>query len=209
MKTSIAGNGSKRDSILAAAQKVFTARGYHSARTAEIARMAGVAEGTLYNYFGSREAIFISLFETRWQDFTDRVRRRIFGIDDPSDKLKAIFGEALKLFTLNKSLAQMFLLESTPGGLFLDGTVAHRVADFLDLIEEIIEDGKASGKYHPGLDARAARMVIFGTVQGILLSRVLADKASADVRKRFRISMTKAAGTIKIILKSGLGAPAP
>lgn len=209
MKTSIAANGRKREAILAAAQKVFTARGYHSARTAEIARTAGVAEGTLYNYFGSREEIFVSLFETRWQDFTDRVRRRIAGVEDPSDKLKAIFSEALKLFTLNKALAQMFLLENTPGGLFRDGIVAHRVADFLDLIEEIIEEGKRSGKYHPDLDARSARMVIYGTVQGILLARVLADKASPAVRRRFRISMTKAARTIKIILKSGLGAPSP
>jgi TetR/AcrR family fatty acid metabolism transcriptional regulator len=209
MKTTMAGHGAKRDSILAAAQKVFTARGFHSAGTAEIARMAGVAEGTLYNYFGSREDIFISLFETRWQDFTDRVRRRISGIADPSEKLKAIFGEALKLFTLNKALAQMFLLENTPGSVFLAGSVAHRVADFLDMIEGIVEEGKRSGKYHPDLDARSARMVIYGTVQGILLSRVLSDKASPDVRRRFRISMTKAARTIKIILKSGLGAPAP
>jgi len=207
MKTLTATNGKRRDAILSAAQKVFSRTGYHNARTADIARAAGVAEGTLYNYFASRDEIFTALFESRWQDFTAGVRRRIAVIDDPSDQLKAIFREVLKLFATNRSLAQMFLLETTPGSVFLNGPVALRIADFLDLVEEIIEDGKARGKYHPDLDARVARMVIYGTVQGILFSWVLADRAPGEVRKRFRFSMLRAFRTIKLILKTGLSAP--
>ena len=69
-------NGQKREAILAAAQKVFAKHGYHDARTSEIAREAGVAAGTLYNYFPSRDYIFLSLFDDRWRSFTEKVRAR-------------------------------------------------------------------------------------------------------------------------------------
>jgi TetR/AcrR family fatty acid metabolism transcriptional regulator len=200
-------NGQRREAILAAAQKVFAKRGYHDARTSEIAREAGVAEGTLYNYFPSREDIFLSLFDDRWRSFTERVRTRTAVLKDPNDKLKAIFSAAMKLFIINKPLAQIFLLETSPGSVFTHSRVSSRLADFLDLIEEILQEGKRSGKYHPDIDTRVARMVIYGTVQGILFAWLLKDNAPPDVRKRFRFSTLKASQTIKLILKSGLSAP--
>lgn len=200
-------NGQKREAILTAAQKVFARKGYHDARTSEIAREAGVAEGTLYNYFSSREDLFLNLFDERWRVFTERVRERTRALDDPSAKLKTIFAAAMKLFITNKALAQIFLLETSAGSVFTNSRVALRLADFLDLIEEILEEGKQSGRYHPDLDTRVARMVIYGTVQGILFSWMLKEKAPPDVRKRFRFSMLRASNTVKLILKSGLTAP--
>jgi TetR/AcrR family fatty acid metabolism transcriptional regulator len=200
-------NGQKREAILAAAQKVFARRGFHSARTLEIAREAGVAEGTLYNYFPSREDIFLSLFDDRWQTFIERIRLRTASLSDPNDKLKAIFSTALRIFVTNKSLAQILLLETSPSSVFLNSRVALRLADFLDLIEEILIEGKRSGKYHHDLDPRVARMVIYGTVQGVLFSWMLKENAPPEVRKRFRFSMVKASRTIKLILKSGLEEP--
>jgi len=206
-KNTLTQNGQRREAILAAAQKVFAKHGYHDARTSEIAREAGVAEGTLYNYFPSREDIFLSLFDDRWRFFTEKVRARTATLKDPNDKLKAIFSVAMKLFVINKPLAQIFLLETSPGSIFNHSRVSSRLADFLDLIEDILQEGKRSGKYHPDLDTRVARMVIYGTVQGILFSWLLKENAPADVRKRFRFSTFKASQTIKLILKSGLSAP--
>lgn len=200
------GNG-KRGAILSAAQKVFARRGFHSARTSEIAREAGVAEGTLYNYFPSREEIFLSLFDEGWEAFTEQVRRRTGALDDPSDKLKSIFAAAMRLFLRNRSLAQLFLMETSPGSVFMNSRVALRLADFLDLIGDILEEGKRRGKYHPDLDTRVARMIIYGTVQGILFSWVLKENGPAEVRKRFRFSMIRAAETVKLVLKTGLSAP--
>jgi len=200
-------NGHKRDAILAAAQRVFARHGYHDARTSEIAREAGVAEGTLYNYFPSREDIFLSLFEERWKSFTDRVRRRTSALADPNDKLKSIFAEAMKLFVTSKPLAQVFLMETSPSSVFFNSRVALRLADFLDLIESILIEGKQTGRYHPDLDTRVARMVIYGMAQSVLFAWMMKDNAPPPVRRRFRFSMLKASKTIKLILKTGLTAP--
>ena len=53
----------KRQRILDAAVRVFAKKGYHGAKVAEIAKKAGVADGTIYLYFRDREDILVSLFD--------------------------------------------------------------------------------------------------------------------------------------------------
>jgi AcrR family transcriptional regulator len=55
----------RRSQILDAAEMVFAARGYHGATTREIAHVADVSEGTLYNYFASKRDLFIGLMNSR------------------------------------------------------------------------------------------------------------------------------------------------
>ncbi len=53
----------RRQQILDAALSVFSEKGFDTATTAEIARTAGVAEGTIYNYFKSKRELFIAAIE--------------------------------------------------------------------------------------------------------------------------------------------------
>ena len=55
----------KRERILEAAERVFALRGFYAAKVADIAREAGVADGTIYLYFKSKDDLLISLFESR------------------------------------------------------------------------------------------------------------------------------------------------
>jgi TetR/AcrR family fatty acid metabolism transcriptional regulator len=55
--------GPKRDVILRAAIDVFAERGYFNAQVADVARAAGVAAGTVYLYFRSKDDLLISIFE--------------------------------------------------------------------------------------------------------------------------------------------------
>ncbi len=50
--------------ILAAASKLFTKQGFHGTSTRDIAAEAGVSLGNIYNYFATKEEIFVSLLET-------------------------------------------------------------------------------------------------------------------------------------------------
>src|ERR1700754_1086281 len=58
-------SGDKRDRILQAAVKVFARNGFHATRVSEVAKAAGVADGTIYLYFESKEELLFSLFEDR------------------------------------------------------------------------------------------------------------------------------------------------
>lgn len=53
----------RRSQILLGAAKVFAEKGYHKATTKEIAQMAGVAEGTIYNYFTNKRELLLAMIE--------------------------------------------------------------------------------------------------------------------------------------------------
>lgn len=57
------GEPSKRDAILNVASRLFAEKGYSTTTTSEIAQEAGVAEGTLYHHFGSKDGIFLTIFD--------------------------------------------------------------------------------------------------------------------------------------------------
>jgi len=65
----------KKDIILNAAIKVFAEKGYYSSRTLDISNEAGVAYGSLYHYFRSKDDILISIFQERWNLLIGRVQQ--------------------------------------------------------------------------------------------------------------------------------------
>ena len=60
--------GDKRGRILDAAVRIFAEKGFYNAKVSEIARVAGVADGTIYLYFKSKDDLLISIFEDRMEE---------------------------------------------------------------------------------------------------------------------------------------------
>jgi len=193
----------RRTVILDAALRTFVKRGYPETKVAEIASEAGVAEGTLYNYFASKEDLLLALFDEKWGWIIDEIRRKINRIDDPNSKLKAIFSLVVRMFKKNRQLAELFMVDIKQSSVFLNNYTINRIVEFLDIIEEVLEEGKKKGIYRRDLDTRVARMVIFGAAQGILLSWVLSE-STALRNQTFKFSLYRAAKTLKDIFKSGL-----
>ena len=63
-----------RDAILEAAERVFARSGVAGTRVSEVAAEAGLATGTLYNYFQSRDQLLISLIERRGEELVASIR---------------------------------------------------------------------------------------------------------------------------------------
>lgn len=61
----------KKETILNAAYKEFSERGYEEASTNTIARQAGIGKGTLFYYFGNKEKLFHALIETAFEQTYD------------------------------------------------------------------------------------------------------------------------------------------
>ena len=192
-----------RTLILDAAMKTFMKRGYSDTRVSEIAAEAKVAEGTLYNYFPSKEEILLALFDEKWGGIIDKIKKKISRLNDPNDKLKAIFSMVVTMFKKDRHLAEIFLIDIKQSSIFLNNYTINRVVEFIDLIEEILEEGKKKGIYRKNLDTRVAKMVIFGAAQGILLSWVL-NESKAVKSRTFQFSLFRAARALKNIFKSGL-----
>lgn len=193
----------KRAIILDAAHRTFVKRGYSETKVAEIASEAGVAEGTIYNYFQSREELLLALFDEKWGMIIDEIRKKIRRFDDPNRKLKAVFAVVVTMFRKDRQLAELFMVDIRQSSVFLNNYTINRIVEFLDLIEELLEEGKKKGLYRKDLDTRVARMIIFGAAQGILLSWVLSESPAVK-SKAFKFSLYQASKTLKDVFKSGL-----
>jgi TetR/AcrR family fatty acid metabolism transcriptional regulator len=86
----------KRERILAAAERVFARCGFFAARVSEIAKDAGVADGTIYLYFKSKDDLLISLFENRMKQVNELLARESAG-KPPLDALRAFIHAYLQL----------------------------------------------------------------------------------------------------------------
>src|SRR6478752_2628047 len=80
----------KRDAILRAAIDVFAERGYFNAQVADVARAAGVAAGTVYLYFRSKDDLLVSIFERTVSDGLAEGRAAVDGIPDPIERLRRL-----------------------------------------------------------------------------------------------------------------------
>jgi TetR/AcrR family fatty acid metabolism transcriptional regulator len=192
-----------RQAILDAALSTFVARGYHETTVSEISHKAGLAEGTLYNYFPSKENILLALFDETWGSMIGEMRQKIDRVSDPNDKLKAIFTYLARLFRRDRDLAEIFLVDVKQSSLFLNNFTVNRIIEFLDLIEEILIEGKKLGVYRADMDTTVTRMIIFGAAQGIMLGWVLKDTQAADRRVR-SYSMPRAGQALKAVFKEGI-----
>ena len=74
----------KREAILRAAIKVFANKGFFNSKVADIAGEAGIADGTVYLYFKSKDEILHSIFDRGMETFISEGRQELEGIDSPA-----------------------------------------------------------------------------------------------------------------------------
>src|SRR5262249_40181543 len=99
--------GDKRERILRAATKVFARKGFYATRVSEAAKAAGVADGTIYLYFKSKDDLLVSLFEDRVVLLLETLERELHKRDDPRERLRAIIELQLGLLEGERDLAEV------------------------------------------------------------------------------------------------------
>ena len=99
----------KRARILDAAVKVFAERGYFSSTVAEIARAAGVADGTIYLYFKSKDDLLIQLFEDRMERVNATLRQALAAEASAAERLKGVVRLHLELVKAQPLKENQFL----------------------------------------------------------------------------------------------------
>lgn len=80
----------KKHRVLDIAEKLFNRFGIRRTGVDEIARMANVAKGTIYNYFGSKDGLFKELAQRKFSEFEERLDHSIETIKDPIEKIKLV-----------------------------------------------------------------------------------------------------------------------
>src|ERR1700739_5023352 len=82
--------GDKRERILDAAVRIFAKKGFYATRVSEVAKAAGVADGTIYLYFSSKDELLVSLFEDRVERLLRFLERELPPGASASEKLRRV-----------------------------------------------------------------------------------------------------------------------
>jgi TetR/AcrR family transcriptional regulator, fatty acid metabolism regulator protein len=195
-------NENKRERILDAAVKVFAAEGFYAAKVSQIAAEAGVADGTIYLYFKSKDELLINLFEDRMERVLGTLRAALAG-SGPSavDRLRRVIELHLDLIEQNPAMGEVITVELRQSAKFIREYDNPKFAEFLRLIAGAIADGQARGELRAELDPQLTARALFGALDEIALSWIVRAEGKA------RGNLQHAARQLGTLFLDGLRAP--
>ena len=171
----------KRSKILDAATRVFAERGFFNAQVADIARRAGIASGTVYLYFRSKDDVLRSLFDRTMQDAIREGRAALDGVTDPADRLRRIARLHLDRLGRDRDLAVVFQVELRQSTKFMARLSTTQLRDYLGLIRDTIADGQAQGTFRVRVPATLGAKIFFGALDEMATNWILSDRRYALV----------------------------
>lgn len=186
----------KRTAILDAATAVFAERGFFAAQVADIARGAGIAAGTVYLYFRSKDEILTSIFDRTMKEAIAEGRAALAGETDPIERLRRIARLHLTRMGRDRSLAVVFQVELRQTTKFMEKLSTSGLRDYLKLIQQTIEEGQARGVLRKSLNARTAAKVFFGALD---------EMATNWILSRRRYSLASESDSIVDLFVHGIG----
>ena len=156
----------KPQQIIDAAIRVFARNGYYNSRVSDIAREAGIASGTIYLYFKTKDEILVTLFREKMAEWVASVRREVAAERDPLAKVRKIV-----------ALAEVVQVELRQGQKFFRGASAHEVSAYFTVINDVLEEGAAAGQIRRDLPVKIATKMLFGAMDQMATSWVLGKRA--------------------------------
>lgn len=166
----------KPQQIIDAAIRVFARTGYYNSRVSDIAREAGIASGTIYLYFKTKDEILVTLFRERMAEWVAFVRHEIAEVPDPLAKIRRLVALHFSVLEKNPDLAEVVQVELRQGHKFFRGASAHEVSSYFALIGGVLEEGIASGQIHRDLPVKLATKMLFGAMDQVATSWVLGKR---------------------------------
>jgi AcrR family transcriptional regulator len=173
----------RRDELMSAAERLFLKQGVQDTTVEQITRAAGVAKGTYYLYFATKEDVRAALGDRFAQRHLERVKAAI--AEQPADDWKALlttWAQATVDFYLDSiQLHDMLFYESRSPT--REGLVDNIVIDHL---EKFLAAGAAAGAW-PIDDPRSAAVFLFSGVHGVVDDAYTKEKRVNRARVAFRV----------------------
>ncbi len=172
----------KRQRILRAAIDVFASKGYFTARMTDVAEAAEVADGTLYLYFEGKEHLLMSIFDSVLGRFIERLDEEIEKIDNPTEKLSVMIRLHLETLGRDHALAHVLQIETRHSRRFMSLFTRGKLGEYLNRVRDIIIEGQESGVFRGDISPGLATNLVFGAVDEIVTSWLLAERPGDLVR---------------------------
>jgi len=171
--------GDKGELILRAATKLFARRGFFNTQVADVAREAGIAAGTVYLYFKSKDDLLISIFERTMGQGMDEVRRALTDVTDPVERLRVLARLHLSRLGADRDLAVVFQVELRQSIKFMEHFSSSLLQDYLHTLRDAIGDAQRAGRFRRDVNATFAAKALFGALDEMATNWVLSRERYA------------------------------
>jgi TetR/AcrR family fatty acid metabolism transcriptional regulator len=161
--------------ILRAAEHIFAEKGYHQTTITDIAKLAAVAEGTVYEYFRNKEDLLFSISEHEFKEHLDRLAE-VFETRTPLRKLQRLISYHFLLNLTQRDFSKVFLLHVQLNRRFYSSHVYEIYRRYGSVIESILEEGKKDGSIRLGVNNRIFRNFFLGAFSHMTLRWLLFDQ---------------------------------
>jgi TetR/AcrR family fatty acid metabolism transcriptional regulator len=169
-------NSDKRRRILDAAVKVFAEKGFFQARVSDIARMAGVADGTIYLYFKNKDDLLISIFEEKMKEINVKFRDALGTEKDSVQRFRRLIGMHLAGFQAYPELAAVLQVELRQSSRFMREYKKVELKNYLDLMGDVVREGQQQGVFRKDIPLGLVKRFVFGALDEVVSTWVLAGR---------------------------------
>ncbi len=164
--------------ILQVAEEVLMEKGYYETSIDEIAARVGIAKGTVYLHFPSKEDLVVAIFERDIQNITEHVEATISSDWTAREKMEAIL-QLLYGGIFNKRMQLLYSLSNNTGlrHIFLEKKACMRdLWDELSArITSLLEEGKAAGEFDPALPTAIMLSAFFSLLSPRSYERLMVE----------------------------------
>jgi TetR/AcrR family transcriptional regulator, fatty acid metabolism regulator protein len=170
----------RRESIIQAAIEVFSKKDFKTASISEIAQKAGVANGTIYQYFRNKEDLFFSIPVEKTNEFRSQLELHLEGISGALNKIRKFVWYFLYFFKSNPEYGRILMLEMRVSKSFVKTETYGFLKQSVSQVMNILKEGQNEGVIRQDTDIYILRHVVLGTLEH-MVSRWLLKGGKYDL----------------------------
>ena len=173
----------KRERILRAAIRVFARKGFYATRVSEIAKAAGVADGTIYLYFKNKDDVLVSIFEDGIGRLLLALREETAGELSASERIERAIELQLGLLEGRRDLAEVITVNLRQSSKLMKQYGAPLFNEYIDFLASIVADGQRAGELRQDVSPRIVARGLWGALDGVAMTWALADGEAPTLRR--------------------------
>lgn len=163
----------RRKAILKAAVKVFADKGYHGCRISDVAQEAGVAYGLVYHYFGNKDALLGTIFETNWAVLTKALNEIVGSPIATREKLIQIINFLFQAYELSPLIVKVLILEFGRSSRLGEALETPEMSHVFQVLADMFSAAEKNGELLPHISPRAASVMVLGIIESTLAAFVM------------------------------------
>jgi len=159
--------------IIDAATRLFAEQGYQQTTISEIAKVVGLAEGSIYDHFRGKEDLLLTIPDVWVTTAIDELEIQLLGIEGAFNKLRKFLWWYIHYIQSAPMTAKVVFLFLKTNPNFMESIVYPNVRTFYSCLIRIFEEGIESGEMAEDLDPFVSRSIVLGTIEHMVIRWLL------------------------------------